>query len=296
MLTKHGSQLDGFDAHREQHATLPERMAYIEQQLGDSADKHNAELAALHKKVAQEQSAREKHHGGVKDLLARESEARDAHHATLSERVDFLESMLGDTADKHAQELKNLKSSHDKLGGLLTKQGSQLDGFDAHREHHASIPERMAYLEQQLGDSADKHSAELAALHKKVSQEQAARDKHHGNVKDLLARESEARDTHHATLSERVDFLEGMLGDTADKHAQELAQIASGHQKLQGELKSRGESHASVSDRVVRLEKGLAEATERQSRDSKSIYAKLDSFGNRFSAVKGAWSSETPRV
>lgn len=87
-----------------------------------------------------------------------------------------------------------------------------------------------------------------------------------------------------------------MLGDTADKHAQELAQVVSGHQKLQGELKSRGESHASVSDRVVRLEKGLAEAAERQSRDSKSIYAKLDSFANRFSAVKGAWSSETPRV
>jgi len=177
----------------------------------------------------------------------------------------------------------------------LTKHASHIDGFAAHQEQHATLPERLAYIEQQFGDSADKHLAEVAELHKKVAKEQASREKHHGSMKDLFAREQEERGSHHASLNERVDFLEGAIGDNAEKHARELAQLVSGHQKLSGDMKSRGDGHGAVVERVNKLEKVVGETAERQTRDSRAVKAKFESFISRLSAVKEAWVQETPR-
>merc|ERR1740121_2875685 len=217
----------------------------------------------------------------------------DSEHNSVKERLDNIEALFGDATNRQSKELKGLKSLHDKHAAMLTNHASQLEGVLGHQEHHATLPERMAYVEQQLGDSADKHAAHLAELHKKVSQEQAARDKHHGSVKDLLAREQEERSNHHASLNERLDFLEGAMGTNADKHTRELAQLASSHQKLTSEMKGHGEG---VTERVSKLEKALVETAERQARETKATKAKFESFCNRLSAVKDAWGQETPRT
>ncbi|MBT8139618.1 MAG: hypothetical protein KJP25_07605, partial [Gammaproteobacteria bacterium] len=55
--------------------------------------------------------------------------------------------------DKHAKELSALKAAHDKHAQGLEESG----------DRHASVDERIKYLEKLLGDSADKHARELKA-------------------------------------------------------------------------------------------------------------------------------------
>merc|ERR1719491_670543 len=178
-----------------------------------------------------------------------------SNHTSLQDRLDTMESLFGDSTNRQTKELKGIKSLHDKHAAMFTKHASQLDGFANHQEHHATLPERMAFIEEQMGDSADKHLEHVADLHTKVAGEQAAREKHHGSVKELFAREKEERSNHHASLNERLDYLESVIGDNADSHMSGLAEVVSIHQKLSGDLKSCGDSHSAVSDRVSKLER-----------------------------------------
>jgi len=273
--------------------------------LNDSADQHNQKHEAAHSKLTDLQSrvaVVERFGPTLLELKRSHSELSDgnasfdAEHAGTKERLDNMEALFGDASNRQSKDLLNLKGLHDKHASMLTKHASQLEGFANHQEHHATIPERMAYVEQVLGDSADKHEAELAELHKKVAKEAAAREKHHGSIKDLLAKEQDARNNHHSTLNERVDYLEGVLGDNADKHAREVAEIASGHQKLHGSLKSQGDGHGAFVERVNKLEKAFAECTENQARQAKAITVRFDSFSNKLHAVSDAWTKSTPRV
>merc|ERR1740121_3610196 len=227
--------------------------------------------------------------------LAAQKAQLEAQHASVKERLDNIEALFGDATNRQTKELKGLKSLHDKHAAVLTKQSSQLDDLLSHKDHHASMPERMAYLEQMLGDSADKHAAHVAELHKKLEQEKAARDKHHGSVKDMLAKEQDERGGHHASINERVDYLENVIGTNADKHAKELEKLARSHKELTGELKAKGDSHEGVTERVSKLEKALVETAERQAREAKATKAKFESFSMKLSVVKEAWGSDTPR-
>merc|ERR1712060_1019791 len=102
--------------------------------------------------------------------------------------------------------------------------------------------------------------------------------------------EQEERGGHHASINERVDYLENVIGTNADKHAKELEKLARSHKELTGELKAEG-----VTERVSKLEKALVETAERQAREAKATKAKFESFSNRFSVVKEAWGQQTPR-
>jgi len=172
--------------------------------LNDSADKHAEKLEAAHKKLAEMHgriSACERFGPSLLELKKGHSElcdhrnTWDSEHVSVKDRLDNIEALFGDTTNRHTKELKGLKSLHDKHVATLTKHASQLEGFATHQEQHATLPERMSYIEQQLGDSADKHLAEVAELHKKVGKEQAAREKHHSSVKELLAREQRSAAT-----------------------------------------------------------------------------------------------------
>jgi hypothetical protein len=85
------------------------------------------------------QARRGRHAKDLEDL-----KAMSAHHATVQEHLNYLEKLLGDSADKHAQEPQALKDAHAKHASDLA--------------HHASLPERINYLEKCFGDSADKHA------------------------------------------------------------------------------------------------------------------------------------------
>lgn len=82
----------------------------------------------------------------------------------MPERIDYLEKMLGDSADTHAQELQALKEAHSKTASAQGKHAKHLESLQGLHSNHSSMNERMDYLESMLGDSAEKHAAELAAL------------------------------------------------------------------------------------------------------------------------------------
>ncbi len=97
----------------------------------------------------------------------------------------------------------------------------------------------MEYLEELLGDSADKHAKAL----------QAMESAHDGYAKEIENLES-------IHLLDRVAYLENLLGDSAEKHAQaeaalrELKSAHGGHAKEIAVLEDSFEKHASVEDHI----------------------------------------------
>ena len=73
-------------------------------------------------------------------------EVRKDHHATVDQRLEHLEKVFADSADKHTQ----WEKMHVEQARLQKQQEEQ-------QVHHASLQERMYYIEKMLGDSADKH-------------------------------------------------------------------------------------------------------------------------------------------
>jgi len=72
-------------------------------------------------------------------------------HAALADRVGFIEASFGDSFDKHAKALQDLRDSHEAHANAV--------------KHHASHEERIHYLEKAMGDSAvqqDQHTNEHA--------------------------------------------------------------------------------------------------------------------------------------
>lgn len=91
-------------------------------------------------------AAHEKHANELSNL-----KGANAHHETLKERVDYVEKLLGDSADKHAGELQAPRDAH----------GKHLKELSPSRRRTAiTRPCRSAsanYLEELIGDSAGKH-------------------------------------------------------------------------------------------------------------------------------------------
>merc|ERR1712194_978585 len=121
---------------------------------------------------------------------------------------------------------------------------------------HASVNDRVGYLEKFLGESAEKHARELDAL--KASHTKNVNDTRavHGSLQDLLREEKAARENHHATVQQRLNFLEGQIGESADKHNRAL-------EELKGTTRGLGGHHASVADRLNYVERLLGDSAEK---------------------------------
>ena len=149
------------------HATLAERVTFMEKQYTDSADRQMQALEVAHTKLDQlhgRLSACEKQGASLSELqkgqmgLESRKTGLEAQHVSMKERMDYLESLVGDSAQAHAKHLQELKSHHSKLAAEAK-----------HRDtHHASMAERVSYLEKLLNDSADKHAEALAQAHAKL--------------------------------------------------------------------------------------------------------------------------------
>eukprot|EP00931_Biecheleriopsis_adriatica_P025225 TRINITY_DN15541_c0_g1_i2.p1 TRINITY_DN15541_c0_g1~~TRINITY_DN15541_c0_g1_i2.p1 ORF type:complete len:1858 (-),score=462.88 TRINITY_DN15541_c0_g1_i2:61-5634(-) len=269
---RHGSAIDdlkkshanlfrdksALDAH---HATLKERVDFLEGVVGDSADRHSKELEAIktaHQKLQQESKAQ---HGKVSDQMTQDKEARDVLHASLQERLNYLESVMGDSADKHERHMKALEEQK----ALHAKLSSDVRNREA---NHASLAERVNYVEKLLGDSADKHAQEIAAAmakldsaHGRITEERMAREAHGASLEVLkkaqsnLAADKQALDRHHANVTQRLDFLEKAVGDSADQHAREVESLKAAHQKLVADGKTTNANHASASDKLAQLQR-----------------------------------------
>jgi len=249
----HGNMTTEKNMRDQHHSTLDERVCFIEQQMVDSREKA----------VAAEEGKNKELNGSLKQLhdhVKREKEMRDGHYATVSERLDFLEKLVGESADKYAEHVKALQAANEKLNKVHGNMASEKDTRD---KHHATLEERVTFIEQQIGESAENNSQALAALantHKELS----------GSLSQLhshVSRERESREGHHATVDERLEYLEKFVGDSAEKHEKHMKALAASHAKLESvsgiisaEQDARHKHHATMNDRLDFIEKQIGES------------------------------------
>ena len=138
--------------------------------FGDSADMHAKQLKAAQDKIEKihaRVASCEETGSTVADLHKSHQQVNQEHrdkisslHSSVSERLSYLEGLMGESAELHARELESLKTSHSRMA-------SEVKARDA---HHATVSQRLDYIEKLLGDSADKHAQELRAAHSKIDQ------------------------------------------------------------------------------------------------------------------------------
>jgi DNA repair exonuclease SbcCD ATPase subunit len=207
------------------HSSLQDRLESTEQAITESLDKFWSPLQTLNSAHDKHGSAMSKHAKDLEGLKAK----KQAHFADMLGRVGTLEQMHGDAAGKHAQDFSQL---HGTLHSVLER----LSGVEKHGQHigdlrtvhdelaqknvelelnQAMISERIADLEQLIGDTANKHAKELKALHD-------PHNKHANEVETL-------KQAHVADMLGRVGTVEQMYGDVAGKHTREFSQL---HGKL----------------------------------------------------------------
>eukprot|EP00435_Cladocopium_sp_Y103_P039146 s2194_g10.t1 len=168
---KLGVGMPGSMREGEIQVTVESRLKYLEQALGDSDAKHREELSHAHGKLEALHGRlghlevkgatldELKHHcekqgTALEDLkcshanLSSDKSALDLHHARLKERVDYLETMMGDSTDHHKKAIEEHKANHAKLANELR----------AREASHATLADRMGYIEQRMGDSFEKHA------------------------------------------------------------------------------------------------------------------------------------------
>eukprot|EP00930_Biecheleria_cincta_P083353 TRINITY_DN72938_c0_g1_i1.p1 TRINITY_DN72938_c0_g1~~TRINITY_DN72938_c0_g1_i1.p1 ORF type:complete len:1818 (+),score=410.71 TRINITY_DN72938_c0_g1_i1:251-5455(+) len=276
------------------HATMAERLEYLEKAMGDSADKHAREVENLkmaHQKFSVDNKNRDTIHAAGSeriDQLQREKEDLQARHLSLGERVEYLEKMIGDNAERHAQELEHVKST-------TAKRLDDLDGVKKLHAAHATTEERINYIEKSLGDSANKHAQELGnalskldQLHGKIMEERSSRESLNNHVRDHLSSEQKARDSHHASVQERLQYLEKVIGDNADKHAKDLDDHKNTFGKAMGENKTLHERHAGVTERIAFLEQAIGESADKHAQELAATHTKLEQIHSRLSDEKAS--------
>ncbi|CAJ1432565.1 unnamed protein product [Effrenium voratum] len=263
LLQSHHSDLKSLkDAHadlrrdqsakEQHHATLQQRVEYLEKLCGDSADKHSGQLQQLEELRSGHEDAK-----SHMERLRQEKESLHKRHTGFEERIATLERFINDTHDKHSRELAEARTAHGRVSS----------DAQALKERHASVEERLKFLEQTLGDSADRHSqhaqelkqakTQLDALHGKLGEEQSQR---------------QAREKHHSSLEERVRYMEQELGASADKHFRELkAHKESGEQK-----------HSSLEERMKYMEKLIGDSAEEHAKALEKHKKELDEHRKSF--------------
>merc|ERR1719171_726637 len=201
---RHGDALELEKQAREQHRAAME--GRIDEILNEAAGRHGAitdhhatigeELEAIKEALAKETGTRESDVYELRELVGGETLARQDHHSSVKELI---------AAEKKEREKMNKAFADDREA----RDGRHIDLEQRLAEHHGSMQELMA---------AERKTRETA----------------HGRLQDNHMNEKAARETHHASMSERIDYLEKLLNDSADKYARDME---AGHNKLRDEMK-----------------------------------------------------------
>jgi len=315
------------DHHRalSHHATMKERMDYVERVLGDSADKHQRQLDEAHAKLEQLHGRLSSCEAGHSDLKKADSD-RSIKHSSIAERVAYMEKLMGDSADKHARELQAIKDLHDKhikdnhsrhsaseqshasvqqrlsflenaVGDSVDKHAKELELMKASMgklsgglREHATVAERLAFIEQAIGDSADKHQAELQQAHAKIDKMGGHADTI-ANLKNNhqnFAKDLATFSAHHASQAERIAYLEKVVGDSVEKHNRELETIKQAHNKLASESRGHSHNHGSVSDKVDAAMRSHATIEERLGYMEKTVGDSVEKHARELASLKAA--------
>lgn len=293
------------------HASLNDRVAELERAVSESTEKHAKLLDAAHSKVDQlhgRMSISEKSAAAVSDLkksqndLAHGKASLESHHASLKDRMDYIEKLVGDSAEKHAKDVETLKLAHERHNHSLSKHAKDMESLKSVHGHHATIAERLDDMERSMKDVAGKHADEISAIHRKtesigtqITQERSARDKHNEHVKEIATKTKNDQDLHQATVKQRVEYLESLIGDNADRHAKEVAEAKVIATKIANEAKSDFLlHHGSIADRLADLENVTTETAKHNAEELQAAHSRLDQMSCRFNIVKDAWVSDQP--
>merc|ERR1719296_282964 len=232
---------------------------------------------------------------------------KDAKHAGLQERVDYLESLLGDSADRHAKELEALKAAHASHASAVSKHAKFLDDHkDSMSGHHDTLKERIDDIENILGLHADKHGDGLAEAASKMDQlhtRLAAVEKFGGHIDELrrshgsLAKEKEAIAGHHANLRERLEAMDQAYGETFDKHGRHMQALGASHDKhqataakhakdLEGLRVERQAGHDGLSSRVDDLHQLHGDLHGQHASTASQLHGKCQAMLDRLAGVE----------
>jgi len=290
---------EGEHAAGTRHFTMVERVAYLEQLVNDSAEKHGKQLQAL-------KDAHEKQ-GTVQAKHARELEAvksGHAQHAGIVDRLDDLERMVEELSSAHDDHGRGTDSKVEQWAARLATceaQGSALQdlrktvsSFAIERPIQA---ERVEALERQLGESSERSAAEMKAAqakHDALHNRLQACEKLSNNFGELkrshsaLASDKAALDEHQTTLAERVAFLESELGESASKNAKEVEAMKASHIKHLKELdamKTAHNRHATLAQRVDYIEEVINDSADKH---AAAIAAQQDKLEGAHTRLKTA--------
>jgi chromosome segregation ATPase len=224
------------DAQHKHHADVVERIDYLEKMLGESADKHADEISAAHSKLEEmyrmTHSKFDEMHGHFNGSMKDEALLRDKSLATVEERIKYFEDLMNGASDGHNQRFDDLHNKHEAAFQRLHEfdrlcqelKGHVGDDKVTRDEYQQVCEKKLECLENMCGQQDDRHgkfSETIDVIHRRFERFEEV----HGNLQS----ESDAREQHHATLFQRMDYLEKLIGDNADKHSKELE---AAHHKL----------------------------------------------------------------
>merc|ERR1719437_80143 len=113
-------------------------VATLEQMIHDHKAESKNLLDTLHNR-----------HGNSIQDIRNDLKKRDLEHSKLHERLGPLERCMGDSVNQ----LSELRDSHDQHVNAFSKHAKDMQELKG--AHDATLPERLAFLEQLVGDSID---------------------------------------------------------------------------------------------------------------------------------------------
>jgi len=246
------------DLNSADHASLEDRMVFLENFVGDSVDKHegyNKELSGTRMDIAT-----------LSGQIAAEQAARQKHSASLEERVEFIERQIGDSADNH----EKVHSAYMELQ----------ESFKGEKALWETTHSALATQIETLADSVNKHSRELEVVKGHLADA-------HGKVESSQGDYEE----HKSLMDTRLVALETGSNEVGEKYGKEIEALNNKIRDLFGQVSwekvVREKKLASAEERFEGMEKLITEFTQSQEKsvgalekNSSKFHTRVDEIGH----------------
>jgi hypothetical protein len=185
----------------------------------------------------------------------------------METRLEYIEGLIGDSADKHVKEIaaakERMKDLHSAIQSCVKADHhmsleQRLTEYD---QRHMSTEERVDGMERKMNNDGEHHSRKLSALELNHGKVKTA----HDELNNFLHGEKTLRELSHTKLEERLFPVERCLEGVVDKQAKELEaatlRIRELHDKLQ-QSKANIDSHKVATDqRLIYIENIMVDST-----------------------------------
>jgi len=268
------SVLETFGLHPSKKAGAPpsppglvERVAFLEQLAGDSAERRAGAglhgrpgaVQALQASALERMESLEKHLGICHGIAA-----DGGPQSSALERLERLEASLEEIAERQARDLKALKDAQDR-------RRKELEGLRAAQALQTALQERLQVVEQSLTDLTLAHGKDMHALKMAHSKHDAAHSKYGKDLESL--KEVHAQ---HDSLVEKVAYLEVSVGDAADRHGGKLQSLKSSVDQQAKDVESLKTSAGSLPERLDSLDRRLVDAEGRRVKEMQALKTAYD--------------------